>query len=90
MNSTQATALTEDASLPRPFQRLSDIVLTRGLHRGTGYQDPVTWLLNWMNTPMDDLNGRRPVAFVDQPDWDLLLAGLLLLPTQQVAPNRPL
>jgi len=71
----------EETPLPAPFRRLCDLVQARGLHRGSDFHDPLAWLLDWMHTPRSDLDGRFPAVFTGQPDWDLVLAGLLLLPS---------
>jgi hypothetical protein len=67
-----------EPALPSPFHRLDELVRACDLHRGTEFHDPLTWLLDWMNTPRPELDGRCPSSFTDQPDGELVLTGLLL------------
>jgi hypothetical protein len=59
------------------LKRLLDQVERRQLHQGTCYESPRDWLVNWLATPFDDLNGRKPASFLDNEDFDLILVGLL-------------
>jgi hypothetical protein len=58
--------------------RLIEQVERRQLHRGSGFDDPRAWLVHWLGTPDADLNGRKPISFIEEADWDLILVGLLI------------
>jgi hypothetical protein len=36
------------------------------------------WLIKWLSTPKDDLNGRKPAQFLGHEDFDLVLVGILI------------
>jgi hypothetical protein len=59
------------------LKRLLDQVEQHQLHRGSTFGTPREWLVNWLATPFDDLNGRKPASFLGDDDYDLILVGLL-------------
>lgn len=69
---------TDRAEHSPEIQRLVDQVERRQLHKGSAFSDPRAWLINWLTTPDEDLNGRRPSYFLQDADWDLILVGLLI------------
>jgi len=60
------------------LQRLVDQVERCQLHLGTEVSGPREWLIKWLSTPLDDLDGRKPSHFLDHEDFDLILVGLLI------------
>ena len=77
-----------DLSAPN-LQRLVDQVETRQLHKGSSFDDPRAWLENWLTTPEDDLNGRKPAIFLQEPDCDLILVGLLIRKQTRIVWKAP-
>lgn len=71
------------------IQRLVDQVERRQLHKGSAFSDPRAWLINWLSTPDEDLNGRRPSYFLQDADWDLILVGLLIRKQTRSAWGKP-
>ncbi len=75
--------------LPPKLQRLLEQVQLKGLHRGSEFDDPRAWLINWLYTPDEDLNGHNPARFLDDPDCDLILVGLLIRKQTRLAWGTP-
>ena len=48
------------------------------LHVAAGESCAQAWLIQWLNTPFAELDGRKPAHFLDYPDYDLILVGLLV------------
>jgi hypothetical protein len=63
---------------PQQLQRLIDQVERLGLHRAMEALSPREWLIRWLATPQDELNGRKPASFLEHEDFDLILVGLLI------------
>jgi hypothetical protein len=59
------------------LKRLLEQVERRQLHRGSRFATPREWLVNWLATPFDDLNGRKPASYLEDENFDLILVGLL-------------
>lgn len=63
---------------PHKLQRLIDQVERHQLHRSANVSSPREWLIRWLSTPQEALNGRKPAYFLDHEDFDLILVGLLI------------
>ncbi len=75
---TTTPSLTRRPPLHPQIQRLVDHVANRALHRNSGIADPRDWLVQWLSTPQEALNGRKPASYLADQDCDLILVGLLI------------
>jgi hypothetical protein len=60
------------------LQRLVNQVERSQLHGGTEAISAREWLIKWLATPQEALDGRKPALFLDHEDFDLILVGLLI------------
>ena len=69
---------TETVNQHDKLQRLIDQVERHQLHKRASTCNPRDWLIKWLATPKDDLNGRKPAHFLGHEDFDLVLVGILI------------
>ncbi len=60
------------------LQRLIDQVERLQLHVACDLASPRAWLVEWLGTPQEELNGQRPSRFLLHEDFDLILVGMLI------------
>jgi predicted nucleotidyltransferase len=60
------------------LQRLVAHIERHQLHVRDCVCSPREWLIKWLATARDDLNGRKPAYFLGHEDFDLVLVGILL------------
>lgn len=70
--------LTEPLEPQDKLQRLIEQVERHQLHKRSHTCSPREWLIKWLSTPKDDLNGRKPAHFLGHEDFDLVLVGILI------------
>lgn len=70
--------LAEPTNPQDKLQRLIEQVERHQLHKRSSICSPREWLIKWLSTPKDDLNGRKPAHFLGHEDFDLVLVGILI------------
>lgn len=70
------------------LRRLIEQVERLELHAHEVAMSPREWLVRWLATPQDALDGRKPAWFLAHEDFDLILVGLLMMARTERAWTR--